>query len=162
MKIKKILPFVATAAIMALIFFFSAQDAQESSKVSRTVTEKVVEMKNKDATQAEKTKMVKQMNSKVRKAAHFTLYALLGISTFEMFCIIFPNKGYAKRMLWAVVLCCVYACSDEVHQFFSDGRAPMLTDVGIDTLGAICGGGLNVGICIMINNIRKKRGNKSD
>lgn len=73
----------------------------------------------------------------VRKAAHFCEYALFG---FLMF---FTWKSYRlKTWLSALFSCLVgtlVAFSDEGLQFFSEGRAPALADVGIDSSGALCG-----------------------
>ena len=57
----------------------------------------------------------------VRKTAHFTEYAILGILFF-----LFSRQFF-------------YACTDEIHQLFIPGRSGQFTDVLIDTLGASFG-----------------------
>ena len=71
----------------------------------------------------------------LRKAAHFSLYftlgcGLRGLSTYQRR---FPA---VPCVLVAGGLC---AALDEFHQRFSAGRAPSLTDVGIDTCGVMTG-----------------------
>ena len=39
----------------------------------------------------------------------------------------------------ALIICGVYAISDEVHQYFIEGRGPHLKDVLIDSAGAFVG-----------------------
>jgi len=42
-------------------------------------------------------------------------------------------------LLFSVLFSVLYAISDELHQYFSDGRAPGVKDVLIDSAGAIAG-----------------------
>ena len=55
-----------------------------------------------------------------------------------------------------IVVAFVYACSDEFHQLFIDGRSSEFTDVLIDTCGAILG----VLIINLIFKIIKKKNKK--
>ena len=41
----------------------------------------------------------------------------------------------ARPVLWAAALSFLYACSDEYHQTFVDGRSGTVTDVLIDSVG---------------------------
>jgi len=34
-------------------------------------------------------------------------------------------------------ICFIYACTDEIHQYFVPGRAFELVDIGLDTLGSV-------------------------
>ncbi len=70
----------------------------------------------------------------VRKLAHFTEYAVLGVLT----CFLFftPSR---PRLLLSGALCLAAALVDEGIQRCVDGRGPSLRDVGIDLCGAVCG-----------------------
>lgn len=46
------------------------------------------------------------------------------------------NKKY---LVFYIILCFLYACSDEFHQTFIGGRSPRMLDVMIDTIGSIVG-----------------------
>ena len=70
----------------------------------------------------------------VRKAAHLTEFALLG----ALWCS--TARAYDRRLLWLCGL--ATGAVDECLQFFAPGRAPMVTDVVIDTVGYLCGAGL--------------------
>ena len=42
-------------------------------------------------------------------------------------------------MAFAILLALLYATSDEIHQIFTPGRTPAVTDVLLDTVGASVG-----------------------
>ncbi|PHS31770.1 MAG: hypothetical protein COA82_09845 [Alkaliphilus sp.] len=48
------------------------------------------------------------------------------------------SKGY-KGVLVTFVFCVLYAISDETHQIFVPGRSAQISDVLIDSVGAIVG-----------------------
>lgn len=69
----------------------------------------------------------------VRKSAHFIEYFILGFLTVK-------SLGYYSKkniILISLIFCIVYALTDEIHQIFVPGRAFMLMDVFIDSVGAI-------------------------
>ncbi len=65
----------------------------------------------------------------VRKAAHFTEYAIL-------FWLLVRGPMKARPYL-ALMLCVVYALTDEGHQVFVPGRTASLYDVALDSTGAL-------------------------
>lgn len=72
-----------------------------------------------------------------RKSAHAFLYLVLGLlSTAAL------SRHIGKPLcvfLSAEAFSVLYACSDELHQFLSAGRSPQVTDVLLDSAGALCG-----------------------
>lgn len=125
---------------MTLIFFFSSQNASSSSAVSgaaiRTVAAAVSPSYRK-MTPPKQNKMILMYQHLARKSAHALLYMVLGI-----LCAAALSRHIAKPLLHvtcAEVTCVLYACSDELHQHFSSGRSPQITDVLLDSAGAICG-----------------------
>jgi VanZ family protein len=65
-----------------------------------------------------------------RKLGHVTGYALLTGAWW------WALHGLVPRPLaWAAALSFAYACSDEYHQTFVDGRTGKALDVGIDSVG---------------------------
>lgn len=70
----------------------------------------------------------------VRKGAHFTEYFILYILIFRVL-----KMYYSKRKSLIMGILCVflYACSDEFHQYFIEGRVASFKDVLIDTSGGI-------------------------
>ena len=138
-----------------LIFLFSSQNSTESTKVSNSVTSIIAGIlidDFKDMTNEQKNKVI---NMYVRKAAHFTIYTILSIfvSTF-----MFTYAVSLKNGVIGIIICALYAATDEFHQFFIPGRACLITDVLIDTSGA-CLGAL---IVYLIYIIYKKSGRTNE
>ncbi|MGD0670864.1 MAG: VanZ family protein [Candidatus Binatus sp.] len=65
----------------------------------------------------------------IRKAAHFTEYGIL-------FWLLIRGP-MARRPYLALLLCVVYALTDEGHQAFVPGRTASLYDVALDSTGAL-------------------------
>ena len=78
-----------------------------------------------------------QLEFPVRKAAHMTEYFILAL------CVSLPLYVYGVRGIWFILLAGLisvgFACTDEFHQSFVDGRGPSKRDVGIDSIGAFIG-----------------------
>ncbi len=87
----------------------------------------------------------------LRKLAHFTEFALLGIVLFQLM----RNRVDKISVAWALSLGCgfVVACVDELLQHFSPGRAPRFGDVCIDMAGVLTG----TLLCLTIYYIRKSK-----
>ncbi len=73
----------------------------------------------------------------LRKGAHFGVYAVLGILSVRAFHI----SGYSRKqgILYGWILATFYAGTDEFHQTFIPGRSGELSDVLIDSAGALTG-----------------------
>jgi VanZ family protein len=65
----------------------------------------------------------------VRKAAHFTEYGILFW--------LLVRGPMARRPYLALLLCVLYALTDEGHQVFVPGRTASLYDVALDSSGAL-------------------------
>lgn len=108
--------------IMALIFWFSSQDGDNSSKQSgrfKVYVEKILGRK---------------IDNDFRKLAYFSIYFSLGSCMF-----LSRERRGKKEMMEVLFFTIVYAMSDEYHQSTVPGRGPSLRDVGIDTLGSLGG-----------------------
>ena len=121
---KKSFSTFTTIGIMILIFLFSSQNGNDSSQTSSFILSLFPYLKD-----------IGNMEFYIRKLAHFTIYFILGLSSFQMF--LAYNMSSRKSLFFSVILCFVYACTDEFHQLFSLGRAAQLYDVFIDTCGAL-------------------------
>ena len=75
----------------------------------------------------------------VRKTAHFTEYAILGILFYFFYRQTLPQKNGLRLFVLAILSSFLYACTDEIHQLFVPGRSGQFTDVLVDTLGASFG-----------------------
>ncbi len=69
------------------------------------------------------------LHNLIRKMAHFTNYAVLFW--------LMIRRPMAGRPYTALLLCILYAGSDEFHQIFSGNRGPSVYDVALDSMGAL-------------------------
>ncbi|MCR8660664.1 VanZ family protein [Paenibacillus endoradicis] len=121
-------------ALLISIYLLSSQPASSSAKLSTNIAEHTIHIYEK-LTGMDIT--IKQWDHKLRKAAHFSIYSLLGIFIMTL-CLI---SGVSKKwsILITMVVGIIYASIDELHQLFVDGRGASVRDVGIDSLGVILG-----------------------
>jgi len=131
----KFLAWTAVILWMAMIFYLSNQPAVESKKLSTDVTKVIAE--NVENVTPHKEVNIGSFNHIVRKNAHFFVYLVLGV--------LVTNALKRRGLHWygcigtAILLCVLYAISDEVHQVFVPGRGPHVKDVLIDSAGASVG-----------------------
>lgn len=73
----------------------------------------------------------------LRKLAHFSEFAALGMILSWLFCMVMERKAW---QFFLPLLCgAAAACVDETIQIFSPGRYCSIGDVGIDTSGVLTG-----------------------
>jgi len=88
----------------------------------------------------------------LRKAAHFTEFAVMGGFVAAM---LYSARVRLRKGFAVAILCCLlYAISDELHQYFISERTAALLDVGIDSLGALIG----IGLITLIKRRRDRDG----
>lgn len=135
---KRVINIILIVLWMSLIFVLSNDTAEESSKKSDGLIVRCVQdIIKRDLSTKEKEKVLKYLVKPVRKSAHFFLYFVLGILIINLFKS-FELFNY-KTILIAVLLCFLYACSDEIHQLFIKGRSCEVRDILIDTIGSLSG-----------------------
>ena len=121
--------------LMALIFYLSHQPANKSNSLSKGVTDVIVESLEKITPNMDINK--RSFNHILRKNAHFFSYLLLGALVTRGLRY-FGIKGY-KAMGLALLICVLFAISDEIHQLYVPGRGGQVKDVIIDSAGAFVG-----------------------
>ena len=88
-QLYRIVTGILAVAWMCLIFSFSSQPATESSKVSGGLCHRLVERANDtlhlDMTEKQQLAMAEKIEYPVRKAAHMTEYAILGLLSFTFY-----------------------------------------------------------------------------
>ena len=155
-----------TIIIMIFIFFQSSLPADTSQEESDIIVRFLSRFTDRDA---------EMLSFIVRKLAHFTEYALLGL-----FISLTAKEHYNKKRyheeqhsekhyhdehfykgqfiirIFIIPLICgvIYAVSDEIHQRFVPGRSCELRDVLIDTCGVLLG--------VIINMLCVRFGKKKD
>ena len=112
---------------MTIIFIMSSFNAEDSANQSNFIVNIIANIFN--------IENVKLLSLIIRKLAHFTEYLILGTLVINMF-----TKNNAKKTyLLSILLCIIYAISDEIHQIFTPGRACQIKDILIDSVGSITG-----------------------
>jgi len=144
--------------LYGIIFSFSGQDGTTSSGISHRISVACVDTVNKVAKQswseAYKRVLSDIIEPIIRKGAHFSEYALLGLLCYTLLAQWIVRFRMASGLLWVFLS----ACADEFHQTFVPGRDGNMIDVGIDSLGGLTGMLLWIGIVKLYKNIKNKRG----
>lgn len=160
-KLFRILSFILLAAWMLLIFVFSSQNAEESSKTSGSVVSAVIETvypKYETFTPEQQIGITDRVTLIVRKTAHFSEYFVLGALALAA-TVTFSKYSAFLRGASAFLLSALYAVFDEVHQYFVPGRACKILDVFIDAAGSLTAVLL---LSVIIVKICKKRNKAGD
>ena len=184
-RVAYILSAVLVITMLCVIFRFSAADATHSSHLSEGVCIRLVrELNSVFPEQFPKEKLVKVAEAieyPIRKCAHFTEYAVLGITVnlYLWMCyrmeMLLSRKKKAKDIqrteeklqkmelsIWnfiirAEIFCALYACSDEFHQYFVPGRSCKFFDVCVDSTGTFFGALLFWGIFHLREQKRERK-----
>ena len=147
---KKLILWVLVIVCMATIFCFSAQEANDSGRVSEGFTYNIIKFFdfNDTITDERAMEIADNMDGFIRKLAHFCIYALLG---FLIALLLNEYRyNYSKVISGAVSISFLYSCTDEFHQYFVPGRSGQVSDVALDTFGALCGAVFAVIIIVLI------------
>jgi len=142
-----LLSWIAVILWMVLIFKLSSQVADQSDGLSKGVTERILEMVENVAPKVDFD--IVRFNHLLRKSAHFFIYLVLGLLV--MNAMIRSEIMGLRICVLALLICVLYATSDEVHQLFVPGRGGQIRDIFIDS------GGATIGICMYHMFIRIKK-----
>lgn len=124
-----------------MIFSFSGQNGEQSGGLSRMISEKCVELINslsgRHWTLLVREELAAYFEHPIRKLAHFSEYACMGILVYTM-ARPWMDRG---RKLYGLVILWVFlsAAGDEFHQLFVPGRYGSFADVCLDTCGGCFG-----------------------
>ena len=110
---------------MILIFVMSSFNADISSNQSGIIVSFISKIFN--------INNIELLSLIIRKFAHFLEYFILGILMLNVII------NYNKKIYLSYIFSILYACLDEVHQLFVNGRSGQITDVLIDSTGIILG-----------------------
>ncbi len=138
------------------IFNFSNQGGTESSGLSRKVARTIIDIlpQTKKLNEQAKNEAVEKSQTIIRKGAHLSIYALVGLLMMNLMCTYkISNKN---KFLITILVGIIYASSDEIHQSFIPGRTAAFTDVCIDTCGAILGSLIAFGCIDCYIKLKKK------
>lgn len=137
-RIYRLLLWLGVTAVAAAIFAFSAQNKDASVNVSSRVAQTVIEVVDPDfclRPAQEQQNILDFVDKLLRKCAHFLEYAALGFFI-RLLVGCFGLKP-PTRISW--LLGTLYACTDELHQYFVAERSAMWQDVLLDSAGVLAG-----------------------
>ena len=147
---------IFTILWMILIFCFSAQPAEESEDMSLSVGHMIgsIFLPEYDQwTMDRQEQFAKRIDYPVRKCAHASEYAVLGILLMGAFAD--RKVSVKKRMIICFIIGTSYAASDEFHQLFVPGRSGQVKDILIDAFG------VGFGIVLMWGMIEMRKGREN-
>ena len=151
---------VMTILTAIAIFLFSSQSGEDSAQLSEGVTltvARVVKPGFERLSPVEKLSFMEQLGLIVRKCAHFSEFALLGLNLLGYIRMKRPETPLRAALLTAWGLATLYAGTDELHQMFVGGRGPALRDVAIDSAGALVGAFAGVVLILLWHRLKSKR-----
>ncbi len=159
---KKFLLWTLVVLWMGLIFYMSSQTGEESGELSAGIIMTVASIMDPSFDQmseTQKKEVIDKWQHLTRKTAHFTEYAILGILCFVAF--LQYNDRIKRKMcvLLSVCIAAVYASTDEIHQRFVDGRGGQISDVIIDSSGALVGALVALGVVALYLKHKSKKEN---
>lgn len=118
-------------AVLAFIWGNSLTNGEDSGNLSGSIMEWINAFLRLDELGADR------LHHLIRKMAHFTEFACLGLLLTWRFGMMGEKKGH---LICMPLLCgMTSACVDETIQVFVPGRSPSLIDVWIDTAGVAVG-----------------------
>ena len=122
---------------MYVIYDLSDKPAPKSSVQSETLALRLVRMSTRfsSMTEGERVQLSLIIEPYIRDIAHMAEYAILFILLYIAMRVYI--SGRCGALILSLAICFVYACTDEIHQYFVPGRAFELIDIGLDTLGAV-------------------------
>lgn len=149
-RVIRVISWLVVIIWMLVIFHFSSEVKGDSNNTSLGVTEMVVNMIEKMMPSIQID--VDNFNHIVRKLAHFSIYLVLGILVMNAMRL--SGMVGVRFVYVALLICVVYAVSDEIHQMFVPGRGPQFRDVLIDSSGAVVGIGIYFGVSGLVRRVR--------
>lgn len=161
-KKTKIVYTIFTVSILILlygtIFSFSAQDGEASGGLSLKISKLGMELWNEITgsgwTDNFSLQMAEYFEHPIRKIAHFTEYAVMGVLIYSLF--LCWEKIKKRWMGFSLLWVALSAAADEFHQYFIPGRYSSILDVLLDS----CGGAFGILLCLFIYHMRQKRKKK--
>ena len=153
MSKRKTVSWLVVLLWMSLIFILSHQPGAASSSLSSGITEAIIKTIEKVLPEADFD--IRTFHHIVRKNAHFIAYFVLGALTVNAL----RRSGLRgfRSIVFSLIICVLYAISDEVHQLFIPGRSGEMRDVLIDSTGACFG----IVVFSLLTRLGSKRKNRS-
>ena len=124
---------------MGFIFYLSnangtTSQIQSDGLINITIR-KIINIICEDLTTVQEEKIIEYFSFPIRKFAHLSEYFILSILVSLYIQCYKINLN--KIIIMSFIICVLYACTDEFHQLFINGRSGEMLDVLIDSIGVI-------------------------
>lgn len=143
---------------MVVIFQFSAASGVESSGTSSSLLENIFNQIEKifhiELQFQEKRRLLEVLETPLRKCAHMAEYMCLALTVILPFHVF--GKSGKTLIFGSAAVSILYACTDELHQYFVPGRAGRIIDILIDSVGVWIGIGIGVIILSVVRKAKKQ------
>lgn len=118
---------------MLIIFLLSAQDGTASGQLSNGIAGWIYRL----FTGQTDPGGITALEEVLRQVAHGSVYFILAVFV----SLAFNRSGISdiRHIILTLVVCALYAASDEWHQSFVPGRAAQFADFAVDMAGAVLG-----------------------
>ena len=136
---KKWLGWTAVLLWIGLIFFLTSQPAVDSNQLSKEISSIIISIMERMGTGRSINAL--WLNSFMRKAAHFMIFLILSILVMIVLSLD-KTRSNRKNMVLAFGFSVALAIIDETRQLFVPGRGALVSDVLLDSTGALVGIGL--------------------
>lgn len=141
------------------IFGLSGQNGEESGGLSRKAASVVITVADQihilDVTPETKESYMDKVEYPIRKCAHMSEYALLGLLIYLALRVDGMNRYYGKYVAFGMAV--AFACTDEIHQLYVPGRSGRFTDVLFDSAGCL----IALLICHVCGNLYTRKFQKN-
>lgn len=147
-RIYVVVSWALVSVCMGIIFLLSAQNAEESSDLSGSFVTAILEWLGMNVDEGV-----------LRTFAHMLEFMGLSVLIFNAVYATWETKLTPVIAFSGAVL---YAVTDEIHQIFVPGRAFQISDIAVDSLGALIGAAgsfIIIKIILTIKERRNKNGN---
>ncbi len=128
---------IPAAVCMLMIFWMSDRPAVESSVQSGGITMSTIRIISgvSEMSEAEQEDLALVLEPYIRNTAHIIEYAVLFFAV--LFAVSAFSSGILRASFISLLICFLYAITDEWHQMFVPGRAVQTEDIVMDTAGAL-------------------------
>ncbi len=157
MKLKYI-SWLPAVIIMVIIFCFSSTPATTSGEsslmISQTLLNAYEHITDLSYGESARQQVLLELDHIVRKTAHFIEYAFLAAAWVLHFMV--RGKGFRIGAGLSIFITSAYAATDEFHQTFVAGRSGQISDVLLDSCGAVTGALFFLSLIVIIKKLRNK------
>ena len=127
--------------LMLIIYYLSSQPLEQTHQLSMSIAEKIYAAQSFFRLEGDPDSIsVEKINWILRKLAHFLLFCGMGIVS--AYALDKTRLSWGRITFLTLMICTIYAASDELHQMYVLGRTPSLMDVLLDGAGAVVGIGI--------------------